>query len=311
NIQPCPEENMGPRTRLLMKASEEVGYDMQPMPKFIDFKRCVGCGRCAIGCVSGAKWTSRNYVGDALRNGAKLETKHRVLEVLHWGGEVKGVKELESDLVVLAAGGIGTPVILQNSGVAAGTHLFSDTLINTYGVVEGAQFGPELGMATIVDEFHDSEGYILSPFMEGPLDMLTNRIPLGKRLQSRNLGRLVGVMTKIKDEPNGVVRADGGIEKPVPQVDVEKIERGYQRSRVLLEAAGADPKSIFRSHIRAGHPGGTAGMGRVVNREQETEVSGLFVSDCSVFPETPGKPPVLTIAALSKHLAKRLAEEHL
>jgi choline dehydrogenase-like flavoprotein len=319
NIQPCPEENMGPRTRLLMKASEEVGYDMQPMPKFIDFKRCDGCGRCAIGCVSGAKWTSRNYVGDALRNGAKLETKHRVLEVLRRGGEVKGVKvqtpegvkELESDLVVLAAGGIGTPVILQNSGVAAGTHLFADTLINTYGVVEGAQFGPELGMATIVDEFHDSEGYILSPFMEGPLDMLTNRIPLGKRLQSRNLGRLVGVMTKIKDEPNGVVRADGGIEKPVPQVDVEKIERGYQRSRVLLEAAGADTKSIFRSHIRAGHPGGTAGMGRVVNREQETEVLGLFVSDCSVFPETPGKPPVLTIAALSKHLAKRLAEEHL
>jgi choline dehydrogenase-like flavoprotein len=242
-----------------------------------------------------------------------------VLEVLRRGGEVKGVKvqtpegvkELESDLVVLAAGGIGTPVILQNSGVAAGTHLFADTLINTYGVVEGAQFGPELGMATIVDEFHDSEGYILSPFMEGPLDMLTNRIPLGKRLQSRNLGRLVGVMTKIKDEPNGVVRADGGIEKPVPQVDVEKIERGYQRSRVLLEAAGADTKSIFRSHIRAGHPGGTAGMGRVVNREQETEVSGLVVSDCSVFPETPGKPPVLTIAALSKHLAKRLAEEHL
>ena len=152
NIQPCPEENMGPRTRLLMKASEEVGYDMRPMPKFIDFKRCVGCGRCAIGCVSGAKWTSRNYVGDALRNGAKLETKHRVLEVLHRGGEVKGVKvqtpegvkELESDLVVLAAGGIGTPVILQNSGVEAGTHLFADTLINTYGVVEGAQFGPEL-----------------------------------------------------------------------------------------------------------------------------------------------------------------------
>jgi len=44
NIKPCPEENLGPRTRLLMKASEELGYDMRPMPKFIDFKRCVGCG---------------------------------------------------------------------------------------------------------------------------------------------------------------------------------------------------------------------------------------------------------------------------
>jgi choline dehydrogenase-like flavoprotein len=318
-ITPCPEEHMGQRTLLLLKAAEELGYNMKAMPKYIDFSRCGGCGKCVLGCVSGAKWSSRNYMGDALRNGAKLEMNHRVVEVLYEGEEVTGVKvrtsggakTLEADLVVLAAGGIGTPMILQNSGMEAGTHLFADTFVNTYGVVEGAQFGPELGMATIVDEFHDSEGFILSPFMEGPIDMLTNRISLSKKLQSRNLSRLVGVMAKTKDEPNGVVRADGGIEKPVPRIDSEKIESGYQRSRALLEAAGADPKSIFRSHIRAAHPGGTAGIGRVVNREQETEVSGLFVSDCSVFPETPGKPPVLTIAALSKHLAKRLAEEHL
>ena len=76
-----------------------------------------------------------------------------------------------------------------------------------------------------------------------------------------------------------------------------------------MEAAGADPKSIFRTHVRAAHPGGTAGIGRVIDKEQETEVSGLFVSDCSAFPETPGKPPVLSIIALSKFLAKRLADE--
>jgi choline dehydrogenase-like flavoprotein len=302
-----------------MKASEEVGYDMRPMPKFIDFNRCDGCGGCALGCVNGAKWTSRNYIGDALRNGAKLETKHMVLEVLHKGGEVKGVKvqtpegvkELESDLVVLAAGGIGTPVILQNSGLEAGTHLFADTLITTFGSVKGANFKPELGMASIVDEFHDSEGYILSPNMEGPLDLLTDRVPLSKKLAFMNTGKLIGVMAKTRDEPNGTVHPDGAINKPVPPVDAEKIEKGYERSKVLLEAAGADPKTIFRTHIRGAHPGGTAGMGRVINNEQETEVSGLFVSDCSAFPESPGKPPVLTIVALSKHLAGRLAEEHL
>ena len=319
NIQPCPEENMGPRTRLLMKASEEVGCDMRPMPKFIYFKRCDGCGGCALGCVNGAKWTSRNYIGDALRNGAKLETKHRVLEVLHKGGEVKGVKvqtpegvkELESALVVLAAGGVGTPVILQNSGLEAGSHLFADTFINTFGSVKGASFEPELGMASIVDEFHDSEGYILSPMMEGPLDLLTDRIPISKKLAFMNTSKLIGLMAKTRDEPNGTVQSDGTIIKPVPPVDADKIEKGYQRSKVLLEAAGVDPKTIFRTHIRGAHPGGTAGIGRVINKEQETEVSRLFVSDCSAFPESPGKPPVLTIAALSKHLAKRLAEEHL
>jgi choline dehydrogenase-like flavoprotein len=319
NILPCPEENLGPRTRLLMKASEEVGYDMRPMPKFIDFNRCEGCGGCVIGCVKGAKWTSRNYIGVAFKEGAKLEVNHRVQEVLHNGGEVKGVKvqtpegvkELESDLVVLAAGGIGTPVILQNSGLEAGTHLFADTLITTFGSVKGANFKPELGMASIVDEFHDSEGYILSPNMEGPLDLLTDRVPLSKKLAFMNTGKLIGVMAKTRDEPNGTVHPDGAINKPVPPVDAEKIEKGYERSKVLLEAAGADPKTIFRTHIRGAHPGGTAGMGRVINNEQETEVSGLFVSDCSAFPESPGKPPVLTIVALSKHLAGRLAEEHL
>ncbi len=319
NVQPCPEKNLGSRTKLLMKASEELGYDMRPMPKFIDFKRCDGCGRCALGCVKGAKWTSRNYIGDAFKEGAKLEVNHRVQEVLHNGGEVKGVKvqtpegvkELESDLIVLAAGGIGTPVILQNSGLEAGTHLFADTLITTFGSVKGANFEPELGMASIVDEFHDSESYILSPNMEGPLDLLTDRVPLSKKLAFINTGKLIGVMAKTRDEPNGTVHPDGAINKPVPPVDAEKIEKGYERSKGLLEAAGADPKTIFRTHIRAAHPGGTAGIGRVINKEQETEVSGLFVSDCSAFPESPGKPPVLTIVALSKHLARRLVEEHL
>jgi choline dehydrogenase-like flavoprotein len=319
NILPCPEEKLGPRTRLLMKASEEVGYDMRPMPKFIDFSRCEGCGNCVLGCVTGAKWTSRNYIGDAFRNGAKLETKHKVLEVLHEGGEVKGVraqtpegvKELEADHVVLAAGGLGTPVILQNSGLEAGTHLFADTLITAFGSVKGASFEPELGMAAIVDEFHDSEGYILSPAMEGPLDLLTDRISLSKRFAFMKTSKLVGVMVKTRDEPNGTVQIDGTIIKPVPPVDADKLEKGYQRSRVLLEAAGVDPNTIFRTHIRGGHPGGTAGVGRVINKEQETEVSGLFVSDCSAFPESPGKPPVLTIVALSKHLARRLVEEHL
>jgi len=121
--------------------------------------------------------------------------------------------------------------------------------------------------------------------------------------------KLIGVMAKTKDEPNGIINTDGSFEKPITEVDQEKIDKGFERSSLLLEAAGADQKSIFRTHVRAAHPGGTAGIGRVIDKEQETEVSGLFVSDCSAFPETPGKPPVLSIIALSKSLAKRLADE--
>ena len=317
NILPCPDENMGERTKLLLKASEELGYNMKPMPKYIDYSRCSGCGNCAVGCIYGAKWTSRNYLGESYKKGAELMINHKVIEILHKGDEVRGVKvrtpdgvkELESSCVILAAGGIGTPIILQNSGINAGSHLFADTFINTFGVIQHANFENELGMATIIDEFHDSEGFILSPFIEGPLDLLTDRISLSNKIRSLNVKKLIGVMAKTKDEPNGKINADGSFEKPITEVDQEKIDKGFERSSLLLEAAGADPKSIFRTHVRAAHPGGTAGIGRVIDKEQETEVSGLFVSDCSAFPETPGKPPVLSIIALSKFLAKRLADE--
>ena len=62
NIIQCPEENMGERTKLLMKASQELGYHCNPMPKYIDFAKCRGCGNCVLGCIYGAKWTSRNYI---------------------------------------------------------------------------------------------------------------------------------------------------------------------------------------------------------------------------------------------------------
>jgi len=58
-------------------------------------------------------------------------------------------------------------------------------------------------------------------------------------------------------------------------------------------------------------PGGTAGIGRVVNVDQETEISRLLVSDASVFPVSPGAPPVLTIVALSKRFSKKIAPEYL
>ena len=41
----------------------------------------------------------------------------------------------------------------------------------------------------------------------------------------------------------------------------------------------------------------------------ETEIKGLFVCDASVLPISPGKPPILTILALSKRLADYLKKE--
>jgi choline dehydrogenase-like flavoprotein len=44
----------------------------------------------------------------------------------------------------------------------------------------------------------------------------------------------------------------------------------------------------------------------VVDSNLETEIPNLFVCDASVLPISPGKPPILTILALSKRLADYL-----
>jgi len=122
---------------------------------------------------------------------------------------------------------------------------------------------------------------------------------------------MLGLMTKITDDDVGEVHVNGAIHKPVTESDREKLDKGIEISRGILVQAGVDPKSLYTSRIRGAHPGGTAGIGRVVNVDQETEISRLFVSDASVFPVSPGAPPVLTIIALSKRFSKKMVSEYL
>jgi choline dehydrogenase-like flavoprotein len=115
------------------------------------------------------------------------------------------------------------------------------------------------------------------------------------------------MMVKIADEPIGKVNANGSIEKPITSKDKDKFKEGNKIVKELLIKAGANPKSVSTIRpIRGPHPGGTAAIGEVVNKNLETEIKNLFVCDNSVFPSAPGLPPILTIIALSKWLSKRL-----
>ncbi len=317
NIKPTPLSAMGQRTSLLMKASKELGYSVVPMPKYINFELCRSCGNCHLGCIYGAKWTALRHLTQARKAGAKLLDSSSVQEILHTDKETTGVRvsgsqgnsEIKSQTVILAAGGLGTPVILQNSGLEAGKGLFADLFINTYGLVDQAQYQDELGMATLID-LHDKEGFILSPFIDSPLDMFLY-LPLFQKWNSRRRHRMLGLMAKTTDDRVGTVDKTGTIHKPITPDDYKRINRGKQLSSEILTYAGASPQSIFSSPVRGAHVGGTASIGTVVDTNLETQVSRLFVCDASVLPQTPGKPPVLTIVALAKRLATTLVTEYM
>lgn len=86
---------------------------------------------------------------------------------------------------------------------------------------------------------------------------------------------------------------DGTIHKPVTKNDKEKLSKGVEISKEILSQAGVDAKQFHVTRVRAARSGGTAGMGRVVNVNHETEIDRLFVSDASVLPKAPGAPPRL------------------
>jgi choline dehydrogenase-like flavoprotein len=317
NIQDVPESHIGERTCMVMNAAQAKDYAIKPMPKFIQFDKCVQCGKCVLGCVYGAKKSPLDYIEDARQKGVEFIYNTDVQEVLTKDGHVTGVKAVNAegevtysaDTVITAAGGIGTPIILQKSGIKkAGESLFADLYVNTFGVIEGKDMQPEVPMAAHIMDFYESQGFLLSPYMP-PVPTIFFIPPFydgSKRLDQKNG---VGIMVKIKDEAKGRVLSDGTIEKPVTSKDREKINAGVDIAKDLLIQLGCEPNTIFSTNVESAHPGGTAGIGRIVDGNLQTEIKGLFVSDASVLPEAPGAPPIVTIMALAKRLASFLVCE--
>lgn len=316
NIKPIPDKFIGKGSKRIMEASNTLGFNMLPMPKLINFEKCTSCGNCVLGCLSGAKWSALEYLRETQDKGASLITETTITKVIISNGRAIGVDgynqageqvEIFTDLVVLAAGGIGTPVILQNSGIAAGERLFLDLFTITMGLTKDVGLTKEPVMAGVSKQ----KGFILSPFIDTPL-VLASVLPLATRcnLKIGQRDHMLGVMVKIDDDCQGQVHKDGLIEKTATRNDLLKLKKGENISKRILIKAGVDPKTIATTRIRGAHPGGTAAIGEVVNKNLETQIKGLFVCDASVLPVSPGLPPIVVIVALAKRLAKYLNKYH-
>ncbi|ASA77100.1 FAD-dependent oxidoreductase [Thermococcus sp. 5-4] len=313
-IAPTPKSLLAEASLKMLEVSADLGYRMEPMPKFLDFSKCVRCGCCTLGCLQGAKWTALDYLNDALAHGAGVLYETKVNEVIVENGRAVGVRgsgkngytEIEAENVILAAGALSTPVILQNSGVeGAGWNLFVDILVNVYGRAEGLHQAREPSMALVDHEFHDERGFILSPYLN--INRTVRFMEAGRKGFMMPTDKLVGIMVKTADDPTGRVYPDGSVSKGVTRNDQKRIDDGVAIAKEILEGIGADPGSFIVSKPEGAHLGGTAAVGTVVDEHLETSVRNLYVCDASVLPKAPGLPPILTIVALAKWLGKTLA----
>jgi len=312
NLMPLSTKLMSESSTMFQGAARKLGYNFEPMPKCLDQENCNGCGLCITGCGLGHKWTSLDYLDKAIKNEVEAAYGANVTKIEPYGEGHSVICMLNGEetsfkarCVILAAGGLSTPVILQRSGIdEAGKNLSVDLLKHVYGFIPGKEFGAEPPMSMVDTEFLDERGFILSTN--------TNLSVVKKYVQSQEEGfpysinSAIGIMIKIKDCPNGIVFPDGTVSKDVDVIDMEKFEFASKVIRDILLEIGADRNHIFESHINGAHPLGTAAIGAIVDENLMTSTEGLYVCDASVFPAVPGLPPMLTIVALAKRLGKYL-----
>lgn len=318
-IERLPDDLLGAASCRVMEAAQDLGYDWQPLPKFMAPSRAghFNCGaKCMLGCRCGAKWTANEYVDEAVAAGCTLLTRARVHDLIIEGGQVGGVRgklhgrqpfEVRAKVVVLSAGGIGTPLILQNSGFAdAGRGMAMDPTVMVYGVAKGPGTAFEPPMT--VGYSDPEQGYMLStlidPWISYPI-MATLKAPR-YLLTWRNYRRTIGVMIKVTDEVSGMISVEGRISKPMTARDHKRLHHATVVSRRIVVKAGCDPGSIFVSRPRGTHPSATVRLGEMLDGDLQTAVRNLYVCDASVFPEALGQPTVLTIISFAKRLSEHL-----
>ena len=243
-ISPTPEEVLGPRNLLFRRGCDELGYDSEPISRNV--RGCRGSGECFTGCRTRAKQSMDvSYIPEALRGGATVLTSVRVERVLTEGRRAIGVEghvvepftgrrrhrvRVKARAVVLAAGCMATPVLLQKSG----------NLANESGQVgRNLQFHPGVAIMGVFPDkvnpqFGATQGYHSQHFLrEGyKLETLWAPPPL---LAVRLPGSGPGLKERLAD---------------IPYAAIWDAISSCNRSlgRVQARRAGLDPLLTWRLH---------------------------------------------------------------
>ena len=291
-----------PTTTSLFQAFLETGLDPAPTPKMGKFAHCRKCGRCVLGCRFGVKWDSRAFLGDARKAGARVLTGSVVEKLVTSGGQATGVmvrRGLRSvfypaDLVILAAGGLGTPEILCNSGIRVEPGLFVDPVLCVAAPFPGADQNRELPMPFTASH----ERCMISPYFD-QLSYFFNKD------WKRPAGDILSLMIKLADTGSGSVER-GTVRKALTGQDRLHLAGAVEKCTEIMARLGITRKEIFLGTLNAGHPGGTLPLtpAESASLHHDRLPGNVFAADASLLPASLGKPPMLTIMALADTIAR-------
>ncbi len=289
-------------TREAFRVCDEMGLAPFPSPKMAYRNRCAGCGRCVFGCRRGAKWDCREFLNEAVSKGAHLAAGCRVKKLVTSGGEAIGVEVsdrdyfgfLPADLVVVAAGGLGTPVILGKSGIECKERLFVDPVLCVAARWDGSRQDREIPMPFMVQQ----DRFMISPYFDF-LSFFFNR------KWQYAAGDTYSLMIKLSDTNAGGM-VGSKVRKELSDPDKARLTGAVSLCREIFRRLGRKDEEIFLGTLNAGHPGGMLPLTEkeADNFHNPSLPENVYVADSTLFPESPGTPPILTIMAMAKRVGR-------
>lgn len=268
-------DKAAPRDAILERGARALGWDVAAMPRnVLGCDQGVECGRCGMGCRLGAKQsTAKTWLEDAAEAGARICTGVTVRTVTTSFGRATGVEgataeghrvRVRARAVVVAAGAIQTPTLLQRSGLTnpnVGRHLRLHPATAVWGRMDEPVDGWVGAMQSrYVDAMTDLDGkgygvlYETAPLTPAFGSGFVNwRGSDDFRRRMDELQSTLGVALIVRDrDPGGTVTAGKDGEAVVRYVlsprDTEHLIQGLVGGARIAEAAGA--RWIASTHHR-------------------------------------------------------------
>jgi len=286
-------------TRKLFAICESEGMHPFAVPKAGHYENCRNCGRCTLGCPYGVKWDASVFVNLAAGNGARVLRNCAARKIVIDNNRASGVMTnrgfLAADIIIVAAGGFKTPVILENSGIMPDNTFFVDPVLCVAAKYKNTFQNKELPMPFAVQ----MDGYILSPYF----DQLSFFFNKKWRFPGKDI---ISLMIKLADEKKGKPKS-----KTLTEKDRQKLEEGIKQCKGIFSKLGIKPEDTFLGTLNAGHPGGMLPLTEreAISMHSERLPENVYVADASLFPASLGNPPMLTIIAMAKRISSIIMQK--
>jgi choline dehydrogenase-like flavoprotein len=331
-------------------AFKALGAELEPVMSYTDYN-CMRCGSCLQGCPTNAgKSTLNTYIHPPWAEGRlELRAGSVVKRVVIEDREAKGVeyddpdgqpRAVDADVVVVAAGALGTPGILIRSGIreATGGSASSELVGRNLGfhvarLIEGlfdqiqdAHMVYPISSHCMKFARDEDGGFVVeAATIQDPIGFATalhdeHDVPLwGQPLVDavRDYRYYSGLLTLVNDENNGTAWVDENGQDQYSfdfnEAEQDRIAKSTAFAHEVLRTAGA--KRIFQTGVLSTHVQGSCRMGvdparSVVDAHAEShDIRRLFVGDSSVIPRTLSVNPSLTIMALASRLAAYIDDD--